>query len=287
MNTIDTAIIPLEISPRHRLLGSANAKLGTAKSGTATATNLGAALPELGGNLIYELVEEFWQAGIRTFIFTSTAQEADAEHWESQRSIASHYKHQLIKRLGVHYGKELTIIWQNSQCQQSLGDTLLDCQGLVGNNSFVLGLASHVVIPEYYYCLRDMIENANKASGDVIGLNLAWFNHQQQISDTGLGFVSASVGSKYRSHSISFSKLQSCKCWNFGRFIFTPQLFERIHRNAELVTSVEDLTLLDQEESETLYYCGPSFFFNCDTLDGFLEAEKYFSQLRHGYAAKA
>ena len=53
------------------------------------------------------------------------------------------------------------------------------------------------------------------------------------------------------------------------------------------VDCVEDLLLLNQEDTRTVYYCGPSFFFNCSTLDGFLEAEKYFSQLRHGFAAKA
>lgn len=274
MNKIETALIPLQVvAQKHKNPGPIEA-----------ASTI---LPELGGNLIFELVEEFWQAGIRNYIFTSEGEEPSSESWEEDRSLTHHYKHQLIKRLRLHYGNELTIIWQNAHSNQSLGDRLLDCQALIGDQSFVLGLATHIVIPEYYNCLRDMISNAENEGGDVVGLNLEWFNHQQQISDTGLGFVSASVGSKYRAHSISFSKIGSCKCWNYGRFIFTPEVFKRIHNSAKGVDCIEDLLLLNQEDTRTVYYCGPSLFFNCSTLDGFLEAEKYFSQLRHGFAAKA
>jgi len=72
MNTIETALIPLQVvAQKHKNPGPVEA-----------ASTI---LPELGGNLIFELVEEFWQAGIRNYIFTSEADEPSLESWEEEQ----------------------------------------------------------------------------------------------------------------------------------------------------------------------------------------------------------
>lgn len=275
MTTINTALIVMH-TPREQ---------GTVTSKEKPTLNR---LSGMGGNLIFELVEEFWQAGIRNFVFASESADSErSTHWEEDRSLMSQYKHQLIAKLTAQYNSEIKIIWKNVSCEKSLGQVLLDCQGLVCEPHFVLGLASHILIPENHNCLREMIAISHRDKSDVVGLNVEWFNYQQQINDTGLEFVPASIGSRYRSHSIAFSKLKSCKCWNFGRFIFSSEIFDKVLGCEGTVKTVDELVSLNEGDDKTAYYCGPSLFFNCETLDGFLEGERYFEQLRLGFEAKA
>jgi len=245
-------------------------------------------LPILTKPLLQYGVEEALSAGISNMaIVTGRGKRAIEDHFDNSFELES----QLKGTSKEHYLNEINEIINKSNFTYArqkkmlgLGHAILTGETLIGNVPFAVILADDLCHTEEKSVLSQMIDIFNRFKCSIIAIQEVSLNETNQY-----GVISGSLlndsNSIYRVDSM-IEKPEIAEAPSnmaiIGRYILTPDIFDilkkiRPGKNGEI--QITDALNIQAKQGNVIAYKFKGTRFDCGSIEGFLKANNYFSDI--------
>lgn len=245
-------------------------------------------LPILTKPLLQYGVEEALSAGMKNMsIVTGRGKRAIEDHFDNSYELES----QLKGTSKEHYLREIELIINDStftyvrQNQMlGLGHAILTGEALIGSEPFGVILADDLCFSEDSSVMSQMLQIYNKYKCSVVAVEEVSIDkvHNYGIIDGNLIDNSKNI---FRVTNMIEKPNRNDSPSNLaiiGRYILTPDIFDILRttlpdRNGEI--QITDALLTQAQKGNVIGYKFHGRRFDCGSVEGFVEATNYFSNL--------
>jgi UTP--glucose-1-phosphate uridylyltransferase len=244
-------------------------------------------LPIVNKPLLQHGVEEALSAGISNMaIITGRGKRAIEDHFDNSFELES----QLRGTSKEHYLKEINKVIANSTFTYvrqkkilGLGHAILTGEPLVGNQSFAVILADDLCHCNEESVISQLIEKYKKYKCSVIAIEEVPMSETNKYGII-VGNLIDNSSNTYRVTDMVEKPDEKNAPSNMaiiGRYILTPDIFDILKsikpgKNGEI--QITDALKIQAKKGKVLAYKYKGKRFDCGSIEGFLEANNYFSK---------